>query len=130
MKLSEIQNIFQKGLQSVVELINSLYAQIKELREQLAELKLEISTLVVKNKELAEQKAKDSHNSSKPSSTDGFKKKTKSLRTKSDRKSGGQLGHKGSTLSMVSTPDKVVRLSVTKTKFRNLLDRLLLHREK
>ena len=105
MKLSEIQNIFQKGLQSVVELINSLYAQITELKNKISELE-------TKNKELAEQKAKDSHNSSKPSSTDGFKKKTKSLRVKSDRKSGGQVGHKGSNLSMVSTPDKVVRLSI------------------
>ena len=113
MKFADIQTIFKKGLQSVVELINSLYAQIKELREQLAELKLKNSSLETKNKELAEQKAKDSHNSSKPSSTDGFKKKTKSLRAKSDRKSGGQEGHKGSNLSMVSTPDKVVRLSIT-----------------
>ena len=72
MKLSEIQNIFQKGLQSVVELINSLYAQITELKNKISELE-------TKNKELAEQKAKDSHNSSKPSSTDGFKKKTKIL---------------------------------------------------
>lgn len=113
MNLAAIQAIFKKGLQSVVELINSLYAQIKELTKQLAELKSKISMLEAKNKELTEQKVKDSHNSSKPSSTDGFKKKTKSLRKKSGLKSGGQKGHKGSTLSMVALPNKVVILPIT-----------------
>ena len=52
MKFADIQTIFKKGLQSVVELINSLYAQITELKNKISELE-------TKNKELAEQKAKD-----------------------------------------------------------------------
>jgi hypothetical protein len=44
-----------------------------------------------------------------PPSSD-ITKKAKSLRTKSHRKSGGQEGHKGSTLKMSSTPDEIVEL--------------------
>lgn len=42
---------------------------------------------------------KDSTNSSKPSSTDGFKKIIHSCREKTDRKIGGQRNHKGTTLN-------------------------------
>ena len=109
MNFSDIKSIFQNGLSAVTELINSLYAQIKELTEKNAQLEERI-------KELTEQKSKDSHNSSKPSSTDGMKKKTKSLRRKSKRSSGGQAGHKGTTLSMVAEPDKVERIRLKKCK--------------
>ena len=49
---------------------------------------------------------KNSSNSSKPPSTDQ-KKKTKSLRTKSGRKSGGQPGHDGHTLKPSEDVDTV-----------------------
>lgn len=109
MNFSDIKSIFQKGLGAVVELINNLYAQIKELTEKNAQLEERI-------KELMEQKSKDSHNSSKPSSTDGLKKKTKSLRKKSNRLSGGQKGHTGTTLFMVSNPDKIEPIRLEKCK--------------
>jgi transposase len=50
---------------------------------------------------------KDSHNSSLPPSTDLFVSKTKSLRPPSILKSGGQLGHDGTTLKMSATPDVI-----------------------
>jgi transposase len=59
-------------------------------------------------KELEHQLAKNSHNSSKPPSSDGFKKKTKSLRTRSGRSVGGQKGHRGTTLRRVEKPDETV----------------------
>jgi len=51
--------------------------------------------------------AKDSHNSSKPPSTDGFKRPPQSLRGKSNKQPGGQKGHDGATLLQSETPDHI-----------------------
>jgi transposase len=53
--------------------------------------------------------AKNSQTSSKPPSSDGLQKKPapKSLRETGKRQSGGQKGHKGETLEMVSDPDHI-----------------------
>lgn len=54
---------------------------------------------------------KDSTNSSKPSSTDGFKKVIHSCREKTDRKIGGQRNHKGTTLNK-KQPTQIVNKKI------------------
>jgi len=73
--------------------------------------------LEAKFKILEARLAKNSSNSSKPPSSDSKKpdkkpKKTASLRKKSGKKPGGQLGHKGKTLKMSKTPDETILLTV------------------
>src|SRR5436190_19015640 len=50
---------------------------------------------------------KNSSNSSKPPSSDGFKRKPKSRRVTGKAKAGGQKGHPGSTLKRVAVADEV-----------------------
>lgn len=73
---------------------------ILELREQMAQMATRIQAL-------EDHLAKNSRNSGKPPSSDGLKKQPKSLREKGRRKSGGQQGHKGETLKLVSEPQHI-----------------------
>jgi transposase len=79
----------------------ALRAEVKTLRKQLAR----VLALQHEQKRLLR---KDSHNSSKPPSTDGPTRKTRSQRIPSGRKAGGQRGHQGSTLLLVEQPDEVL----------------------
>lgn len=62
---------------------------------------------------LEDQIAKNSRNSGKPPSSDGFAKPAPhSLRKRSRRKSGGQKGHDGHKLEMVQKPDHIKKYKV------------------
>lgn len=78
----------------------------------LAALLLRIEALEKENAELKARLAKyekqDSSNSNQPSSTDRFKK-NQSLREKSGKKTGGQLGHKGTTRYQSVKPNEIVK---------------------
>ena len=84
-------------------------------KEEFAVLLNEIEQLKKEVKELKAQLGKNSSNSSKPPSSDGYKKQIKNNREKSDKKQGAQEGHEGTTLQMVATPDKVVKHKVKGT---------------
>src|SRR5260221_5623646 len=88
----------------IVEL-EALEARQQLQNEQLLAVTAELRAGV---QELEARLAKDSHNSSKPPSSDGLRRQTKSLRRRSGKTTGGQLGHRGETLHLVATPDAVV----------------------
>ena len=71
-------------------------------------LESRIQQLETRVHELEAKLSKDSSNSSKPPSSDGLKRKPKSLREQSDRKPGGQQGHVGKGLAQVHNPDVIV----------------------
>jgi transposase len=85
----------------VRQLIDTLWQKIAVLEQEIADLRRQLG--------------KDSNNSSKPPSSDGLGKKPRiagSLRGgagSSEKKSGGQVGHKGDTLRRVDNPDIVKR---------------------
>src|SRR5260370_37933350 len=72
-----------------------------------------IVDLVRRLNELEAKLEKDSHNSSKPPSSDGPRRKPKSLRGTSGAKPGAQPGHKGKTLKRVAQPDHIKLHPVT-----------------
>src|SRR5229473_1552203 len=72
----------------------------------------QMSRLSEQIKALQDRLAKDSHNSHLPLSSDRFGRKPKSLRQKSEKPSGGQAGHPGSSLPFSSTPDEIIEQQV------------------
>jgi transposase len=87
--------------------ILSLIAHMKMLRGKVVSLTSEVESL---KQQLANKKVvKNSSNSSLAPSAD-LARKNQSLRSKSNRRRGGQPGHPGYTLQMSMTPDKIVDL--------------------
>lgn len=108
------QKKFEKDYSSLVEKVDNLESVIKTLNQTITSLKSTIeglnatlnnkdkliAKLVLENSRLKNNNNKDSSNSGKPSSTDGLKdskKKIPNSRPKTDKRRGGQKGHKGNT---------------------------------
>ena len=94
-ELQDVINRLPKESQTVVNVI-VLYYESRTVQ------------LEARIKELEDQISKNSQNSSKPPSSDGYQKPApKSLRKKTKRRVGGQKGHKGHNLKMVAHPDHI-----------------------
>ena len=102
-KRDQLRKFLENDPEKFLDLVEELYSTIDFLTDQLQQMTRRVQLL-------EDQAAKNSNNSSKPPSNDGFKRqrKTKSLREKSGKKPGGQPGHEGSTLKMVDKPDEIV----------------------
>lgn len=99
MDREEIRKIYQAGEAAVIEFI---------LRQN--EI---ITSLLNRVKELEDRLNKDSHNSSKPPSSDGLNRKYRRNRDrKSRKKRGGQKGHEGRQMKMSEDPDHVIKHEV------------------
>ncbi len=94
MSAEEIYAVYAQGAEATTVLVQALVERINRVEERLETLE--------------NQKSKNSRNSSKPPSGDGFGKRTESLRQRSERSSGGQRSHPGSTLSWREDVSEVV----------------------
>jgi transposase len=91
------QQQLQKGKASFEEQLQAVEAKYEQ----------QIQDALARISELEGRLKKDSHNSSKPPSSDGLRRKTHSLRKPSGKKSGGQEGHSGQTLRFAETADLI-----------------------
>ena len=97
----EVRAAYREGEEAVVKLFMGLEAMYQVQEARIRELEARLN--------------KDSHNSSKPPTSDGLKKGRKhGLRHKSGKKSGGQAGHEGHRLELVADPKQIVVHAVTR----------------
>lgn len=86
---------------------------LQQMSVERDQFKAELTSLKTEYEKLKQQVAKNSRNSSKPPSSDGYAKPAPKTRRKSgQRKSGGQKGHRGHTLQMVDNADHSERHEV------------------
>ena len=102
LSLSTIINMMITMFSGIMEQNNKQTATISELKQIISDLQETI-------KDLQRQLNMDAHNSSKPQSSDGYKKanKKRSLREKTGRKTGGQKGHKGVNMKLHHEPKEL-----------------------
>jgi len=96
MTREDVLAVYAQGPAAVVTLVLALVEQVSALEARVATLEAE--------------RAKDSHNSGKPPSTDASRagRAPKSLRGRSGKSPGGQPGHPGRTLALRAAPDVVL----------------------
>jgi len=109
MNHKEALDLYNLGPEVVIKHLCEIHAQLETAQKQV--------------KALQEQLQKNSRNSSKPPSSDGFKKPKRygvnehqKKRKGKKRKPGGQKGHKGSGLTAVEKPDRIKVHKVYKCK--------------
>ena len=88
----DIRAAHEQGVEAVIFLFRKTFLDLTERMQK-----------------LEDQLVKNSSNSGKPPSSDGYEKPApKSRRRRSGKKSGGQKGHAGHILTMVAKPDVIV----------------------
>ena len=94
---------------------NNYKGQYETLKLENIELKKKLKIYEEKFEMQRISLGKNSSNSCKPSSTNGFKHVVQNNRVKSDRKPGREKGHKRSAPTVTKTPDEVVNVSKVAT---------------
>ena len=94
--VSEVEDLkrLRKNLTSTIRTLNETIYAMNLTNEKKDE---EIKKLILEIERLKNNNDKNSSNSGKPSSKDGFKKIIHNSRSATTKKQGGQFGHKGST---------------------------------
>lgn len=90
------ESLQEKSKDELIDHILDLNDKIGLLMNAVTELKQEVERL---------KQPKNSRNSSLPPSRDLFQFRNQSIREKSNKKTGGQPGHKGETLALSAEPD-------------------------
>lgn len=106
-----------ENLSSILFLVEQLRQELAEVKEELRLTKEELHFAKLENEKLKLRISELSHkknssNSSLPPSSD-IQKTTKSLRQKSDKKSGGQPGRRGTTLEFHADPKVIDHIDDT-----------------
>lgn len=130
---SKIIKTYNAGINAVITVVKDMSSRIDLLGGTITRLNTEIIGLndqvdnlngaIQKMKEsnakqevrIAELEAilnKDSNNSSKPPSQDGYRKAPKNSRQKSGKTTGGQPGHQGRTLEKVMPLDEIIEITI------------------
>lgn len=102
----EVRGAYPVGPGAVVSVVRTLLERCVAIAET------ELGSLEARVRSLEAAHQKDSHNSSKPPSSDVVRRsrrsrRPKSLRGKSGKRPGGQPGHPGTTLEMRAVPDEI-----------------------
>jgi len=99
----------QRTIESLGQELDLLKARIARLSQELGDTQGENHRLRRRLGELEGLITKDSHNSSRPPSTDPpWTKRTRNLRQPTDKRAGGQPGHRGHTRLLTRRPSRVV----------------------
>jgi transposase len=127
-QLADFEHILGARQQSIIEAQHErnerLAARLKRVEEKLVRKECEVYQLTRRVQELQTELEhvrleqgevrRDSHNSGLPPSSDppaakakNAVRRTRSLRRKSDKRVGGQVGHRGATLRQVEFPDRL-----------------------
>jgi transposase len=102
-RITQLESVYT-DLQSRYGVLDTSYGDLQMAHD---DLQTRFTALEIENVELRNRLNLNSQNSHKPPSTDGLTKKPALPKAKGG-KSGGQFGHKGTTLKIVATPDHII----------------------